>query len=57
MLYSGSLVFTLPAHPVDLRDWRVLWGVSIQGQVTQCSRLRTVASAQTNNPGFGAEDF
>jgi hypothetical protein len=32
MLYSGSLVFTLPAHPVDLRDWRVLWGVSIQGQ-------------------------
>ena len=23
MIYAGSLVFTPPAHPVDLRDWRI----------------------------------
>src|ERR1700738_1654242 len=34
-------------------DPRALWGVSIQGQDAHpvLSRLRTVASAQTNNPG------
>ncbi len=25
MLYAGSLVFTPPAHPVDLRDWGEWW--------------------------------
>jgi len=25
MLYAGSLVFTSPAHPVDLRDWSQWW--------------------------------
>ncbi len=25
MLYAGSLVFTPPAHPVDLRDWGQWW--------------------------------
>src|SRR5271170_2149047 len=25
MLYAGSLVFTPPAHPVDLRDWSQWW--------------------------------
>ncbi|MCB8820900.1 formylglycine-generating enzyme family protein [Microvirga rosea] len=25
MLYAGSLVFTPPDHPVDLRDWRQWW--------------------------------
>ena len=25
MLYAGSLVFTPPSHPVDLRDWSQWW--------------------------------
>ncbi len=25
MIYAGSLVFTPPAHPVDLRDWSQWW--------------------------------
>src|SRR5262249_15292324 len=25
MLYAGSLVFTPPTHPVDLRDWSQWW--------------------------------
>ena len=25
MIYAGSLVFTPPAHPVDLRDWGQWW--------------------------------
>ena len=25
MIYAGSLVFTPPVHPVDLRDWSKWW--------------------------------
>ena len=36
MLKAGSLVFTPPKHPVDLRDWGDWWTLQVRCQLAAC---------------------